>query len=111
MSTPKINTAIPKHRYQIGIFSVVILGEIDSDDSERYRYICAVVEEGQSEPILYISLIPGSDEDRLVISSMGQVQELQVTQELRDLEFFTDNVIPMVQKLLQLTDEIAAKLM
>jgi hypothetical protein len=111
LSIPKIKTAIPKQRYQIGTFSVVILGDVECYDSARYRYICAAVEDGDSDPLIYISLVEEQEGDRLVVASSEQVQMLQAPSELRELTTFCEQVIPMVQKLLQLTDEIPAQLM
>jgi hypothetical protein len=55
MSKPKIRTAVPQRRYQLGAFTVVLLGEIDSADATEYRYIAAVVREGDPEPGLYVA--------------------------------------------------------
>ena len=111
MSVPKIKTALPKHRYQIGGFSLVILGDIESDDPVRYRYIGAVVQDGDREPLLYISLIRDGDSDRIIVASAEHRQELMAPAELRDVEIFTEQAVAMTQKLLQLTDEMPARLM
>lgn len=111
LSIPTIKTALPKHRYQIGTFSAAILAEIESDDPVRYRYICAVVEDGGRDPLLYISLITGGEGDRVVVASADHSQELLAPPAIRDLENFTEQAIAMVQKLLQLTDEMPAQLM
>lgn len=51
---PFIKTAIPKRRYQIGDYSATVLGEIESGDSRRFRYLLAFVQMGQAEPSLYV---------------------------------------------------------
>lgn len=52
---PQIRTAIPKQRYQISDYSATLLGEIDSGDARRYRYVLAFVPMGQAEPTLYVT--------------------------------------------------------
>ena len=54
MEEPKITTAIPKQRYQIGPFSAVVLGEIVSSDDRDYQFILAMVEEGKDKPGFYV---------------------------------------------------------
>jgi hypothetical protein len=44
MSIPTITTAIPLRRYQYGEFVVTVLGDIESPDAVRYRYILAVAQ-------------------------------------------------------------------
>ncbi|QIK38117.1 hypothetical protein GWK36_09100 [Caldichromatium japonicum] len=51
---PLIQTAIPKRRYRIGGYVATLLGEIESKDGRRYRYLLAFVPEGASEPVLYV---------------------------------------------------------
>lgn len=51
---PRIQTAIPQQRYQVGGYSATLLGEIASGDGIDYRYILAFVPAGQNQPSLYI---------------------------------------------------------
>lgn len=51
---PAIKTAIPKRRYLVGDHSASLLGEIESGDARRHRYILAFVAPGQREPLLYV---------------------------------------------------------
>jgi hypothetical protein len=55
MQTPTIETAIPKHRYQLGPYQAVLLGEIESPDPVRYRYIMALVRAGDARPSVFVS--------------------------------------------------------
>ena len=55
MDAPKITTAIPLQRYQFADYSAVVLGEIESPDSQRYRYILALVPNGETRPAAYIT--------------------------------------------------------
>ncbi len=50
MTTPHIQTAIPQRRYQLGSFLVNILSDIKTDDPVEYRYIMALIDEGEQEP-------------------------------------------------------------
>ena len=55
MDAPRIRTAIPKRRYQLGSFTCVVLGEIESNDNIDYRYILAMVEQGSQQPSFYVT--------------------------------------------------------
>jgi len=55
MQAPTIQTAIPKQRYQLGPYQAVLLGEIESPDPVRYRFILALVREGESQPSVFIT--------------------------------------------------------
>lgn len=55
MQPPKITTAIPQRRYQLADYSVVVLGEIESTDPIRYRYVLALVKEGEPKPSFYVT--------------------------------------------------------
>lgn len=80
---PQIQTAIPQQRYQVGHYSVTLLGEIASGDGVDYRYILAFVPKGQNRPSLYICCERNSPPDppggawrmRLVNSAMSEVLE------------------------------------
>lgn len=55
MERPKIKTAIPQQRYRVGDHQAVVLGEIESGDERRYRYVLALVPEGQAQPVFYVT--------------------------------------------------------
>ncbi len=55
MQTPTITTAIPKRRYQFGPYQAVLLGDIESPDAVRYRYIMALVRTGDARPSVFIT--------------------------------------------------------
>lgn len=55
MPLPKIETAIPKQRYQFGPYQAVLLGEIESPDPVRYQFILALVRAGESKPSLFVT--------------------------------------------------------
>jgi len=52
---PAFGTAMPQHRYQIGAYEVVLLGEVDSHDQRRYRFVLAVLDPVQNQPVLYVT--------------------------------------------------------
>lgn len=52
---PRITTALPKARYRIADYTAILLGDIDSPDLRRYRYLLAFIAPGRSEPNLYVS--------------------------------------------------------
>lgn len=55
MQAPRITTAIPKQRYQLGEHQAVVLGDIESPDPARYHYILALVLAGEGKPGLYVT--------------------------------------------------------
>jgi hypothetical protein len=77
---PIIRTAIPKRRYQLGSYSVTVLGEIESGDGRDYRFIMAFVEQGRSIPSLFLCSererdpgAGGSHRLRVVNNAMSEV--------------------------------------
>lgn len=111
MNIPRIKTAIPKRRYQIGTFSAVILGEIESEDGINYRNICAMVADGATEPLLYIMHIRDKEGETVRIASVEQSQDLTPPEPIKGIDDFCEQVLPIAQKLLSLTDEMPARLM
>ncbi len=55
MQAPHITTAIPRRRYRLGGYQAVLLADIESPDAARYRYIFALVKEGESRPSFYVT--------------------------------------------------------
>ena len=55
MHKPKISSAIPKQRYRLGAYTIVVLGEIESADQVEYEHMLAAVQDGHSEPEVYIT--------------------------------------------------------
>lgn len=108
---PDIKTAIPQQRYQLGQFSVTILGDIETGDANDYRYILAVVHEGNPEPGLYLTCEPAPQEARdkghwamrLILPDGAQV--FAADDAWDDIDAFARDGLAAVQQLLQLTDE------
>ncbi len=114
MNAPHFTTAIPKRRYQIGDFSAVVLGDVESSDDNSYRYIFAMVLDGSSEPSFYVLSIhrPSSDGDYLLkVIAPNMERELDTSDAWRDLDIFTDQAISLAQQVMGLKDEAAHRLM
>lgn len=117
MNRPQVTTALPKRRYQLGTFSAVVLGDIESPDPNAYHYILAVVQEGEQDPLLYVTCEalpePADDGQRTIVRVVAEEGEkaLGPNDAWQDLEAFSDDAVAMVQKVMRLTDEIPARLL
>jgi hypothetical protein len=114
MKVPGIKTAIPQRRYKLGAFSVVVLGDIESDDGVDYRYVFATVQDGETAPGFYVLSVrsPGRSGDfALRVLGPDLDQELDVSGRWRDLDAFCDQAIALAQQVLGLADEQAHRLM
>ncbi|MCU7960430.1 MAG: hypothetical protein KZQ58_10620 [gamma proteobacterium symbiont of Bathyaustriella thionipta] len=107
---PKISTAIPKRRYQFGEYQASLLGEIESPDMARYRFIMAFIEEGANEPSLYVCCQhakPNQRADgryllRVINSALDEI--LDQSDELADLSVFAEVALDTGNKILNLGD-------
>ncbi len=108
MAKPDIQTAIPKRRYQIGEFAAAILGEVESSDDAEYRYIMALVEDGTSEPCLYVTAESNPpqqrDEGRYRVRVIlgDQSKEMGDADEWGDIEAFSLYALGIAAKLVSL---------
>jgi hypothetical protein len=115
MMTPTIRTAIPKRRYQFGEFKAVALGDIQSNDAREYQYILALVVEGGTEPVLYVTAEsnteaePGSHRMRVYTKSDGR--DLGAADAWADLDRFTDAALEVASRILKLSDEVPQRLL
>jgi len=111
MNKPKIITAIPQRRYKLGSFLVTVLGEIDSGDGVDYRYIAAVVSEGDPEPGLYVTAERvassagrgGAHAMRIVMRDGAQV--VGSSDRWNELDVFAADALDVVVRVLDLQDE------
>jgi hypothetical protein len=114
MKAPGIKTAIPQRRYKLGDFSIVVLGDIESDDGVDYRYVFATVQDGAQEPEFYVLSVraPGATGD-FALRVLGREldRELDVSGRWRDLDSFCDQAIALAQQVLSLGDEQPHRLM
>ncbi len=114
---PKIQTAIPKQRYQFGEYGISVLGEIESADLQAYQYIMAFVPEGKPEPVLYIcseKSLPkdrheGSHRLRVINQAMSEV--MSVGDQWGDLDSFSAEALKLGEQILGLAGEQPVKLM
>ena len=117
INRPDIKRAIPKRRYSLGEFIVVVLGEIESGDAADYRWILAVVREGESEPGMYLTCeaAPQSMREegrfalRLILPDGAEI--IGVGDEWGELDAFADEGIRIVKSLLDLGDQEAWRLL
>lgn len=116
MIAPTIRTAIPRRRYQFGEFSAILLDDIQSDDAREYRYILALVAEGGSEPVLYVTAEsnaevtePGSHRMRVYTKTEGR--DLGAADGWADLDRFVDAALEVTSRILKLGDEVPQRLL
>jgi len=111
MSFPRIDTAIPLRRYQYGEFTVTVLGDIQSPDAARYRYIMAVAQESNPQPGLFVCAerTQGGACDLRIAMADGE-QVLESAPELCDLDTFVQSGLDIIARLLQLDDEMPHRL-
>lgn len=114
MHKPGIVTAIPRRRYTYGEFSVIVLGDVESNDGVDYRYIAAVVQGQDPEPGMYITAEQGGGsqaadlEMRLVMRDGAQT--IGNSEEWRDLDAFADEALRVISRVLNLGDETPYRL-
>jgi hypothetical protein len=111
---PAIKTAIPKHRYQISDYSATVLGDIESGDDRRYRWILALVPMGDTQPSLYVCCefgrgAGGRYDIRVINEAMSEV--VDSADHWGDLEAFSEMAVDLATQLLGLKNEQAIKLM
>jgi len=110
---PEIKTAIPKRRYQIGDFGATLLGDIESGDARRYRYILAFVQLGQAQPSFYVCAQPASaGKDSYALSVINEVMSEVVDTADRwgDLDVFAEQGLKLGVQALGLQQERIARL-
>lgn len=113
---PVIRTAIPKRRYQVGDYGVTLLGDVDSGDANRYRYVLAFVREGENRPRLYVcseenppsARSAGSHRLRLVNRAMSEV--LSHADQWAELDAFADAALTLGMQALGLNEETPYRL-
>ena len=110
MQAPHITTAIPRRRYRLGGYQAVLLGEIESPDPARYRYIFALVKEGETKPSFYVTFeknprsrkAEGSHRLRVISTAMDE--ELESADRFEDEESFAAEALSVAADLLGLRD-------
>ncbi|OOZ38433.1 hypothetical protein BOW53_15570 [Solemya pervernicosa gill symbiont] len=111
MQAPNISTAIPQRRFQLGDYSAVVLGNIESNDPMPYRFILALVPEGAKKPVLYVisqkarraDAASGSHQLRIVSENLDE--SISVSDLWGDLDGFTTEAMLVTRKAMGLMDE------
>ncbi len=117
MTAPHIKTAIPRQRYQLGGFVATILADIDSNDPVDYRYIMALVKEGDTQPCLYVAAesnppkLRSEGRYRLRVILGDDSKEMGSADDWGDIERFALQSLGVAAKLYRLTDEQPIRLM
>lgn len=111
---PAIKTAIPKHRYQLSDYSATVLGDIETGDGRRYRWILALVPMGETQPSLYVCCEFGRSAEgrydiRVVNETMSEV--VDSADHWSDLEAFSEMAVDLSKQVLGMQNEQAMKLM
>jgi hypothetical protein len=109
MNKPGISTAIPKRRYRLGEFTLVVLGEVDSSDGVDYVFIMAVVRGQDPEPGLYVTAerpagSTGRQLDMRIIMRDGS-EVIGQSEAWSQLDAFVEVATSMVSRVLNLSDE------
>ena len=113
MNAPHINTAIPKRRYQLGDFGITVLGDVESGDGNDYQYVFAMLQDGKSDPSLYVVAIKvaGSEDYTLRLIAPNMERDLDTSPAWRDLDHFCEQGISIAQQIVGLKDEFPHRLM
>ncbi|MEK7206482.1 MAG: hypothetical protein AAB134_01180 [Pseudomonadota bacterium] len=111
MDAPKILTAIPQRRYRFGDYGAVVLGEIESGDSNKYRYILALVREGESTPSFYVTTEKNprarahEGSYRMRVVTDGLDEDMGSSDRWSELDVFCEEALAVAAKVLGLADE------
>ena len=117
MQQPKINTAIPKQRYQVGPFTAIVLGDIDSGDEYHYHLILAMVEEGKQQPGFYVTAERVSGEEaargrfRMRVLAPWGAEVLGYSDRWSGVDSFVGDALSITMAKLAITDESVIRLM
>ena len=116
MRKPSISTAIPKRRYKFGVYTIVVLGEIESKGNVGYEYLLAAVKDGQDHPEVYITCEKATtaeaDKGTHIVRVFATQLEPQQTGKIidqadtwKDEERFIAYALSGFRQMLQLQDE------
>jgi len=117
MQAPRITTAIPKQRYQMGDYQAVVLGDIESPDPARYHYILALVRSGESKPGFFVTCEKNprsraaEGSHRLRIVSEVFEEEMGSSDNWSDVDAFATQALALAAKVLGLGDTQPERLM
>jgi len=108
VDAPTITTAIPLRRYQLGDYSAVVLGDIESPDSKKYRFILALVADGDTRPSAYVTCTKAprarAQEGSHVLNVISEVlaDELGISDAWEDVDAFAAEGLKVAARVLGL---------
>ncbi|MCY4420820.1 MAG: hypothetical protein OXC42_06155 [Gammaproteobacteria bacterium] len=115
MLRPNISRAIPKQRYKLGAYTIVVLDSIESKDQVEYECMLAAIEDGRDEPEVFITCEKSQTEpatdDRLVRVFATQLGEeasgriVDSSSQWASRDAFVSYALSGFQQMLQLQDE------
>ena len=111
---PGIATAIPRRRYKLGEFTLIVLGDIESKDGIDYQYIMAVIRGEDPDPGIYITAergggtAPREFSMRFVMRDGSEV--IGSSSQWNDLDAFVGEATGIVTRVLSLSDETPYRL-
>ena len=114
MCKPAFKTAIPKRRYKLGEFSIVVLSEVESEDGIDYQYILAVVQGQDSEPGLYITAEKAATSGgayAMRVCMKDGTEVIGSSAQWGSLDPFIDEALGIVSRVLNLGDETPYRLL
>lgn len=105
MQGPKISTAIPKKRYQVGEYGAVLLGDIESPDPVTYQHILALVPDGMSDPHVYVTCErTAGGETRFRVIAEGVDQLLPLAEACSTPDNFANTALRVIQEAMGMQD-------
>jgi len=112
---PGIATAIPRRRYRLGEFTLVVLGDIESRDGIDYQYIMAGIRGQDPKPGIYITAERGSGAGQGEFSMRFIMQDgyevIGSSVRWSDLDAFVEEATGIVSRVLGLGDETSYRLL
>lgn len=109
MALPTIQSAIPKRRYKYGEFVITLLSDIESQDTNSYLYIAAVLREGSSQPEVYITCesVTSDGKKSYIVKVNTKDNEHIINQDTqwRHEEKFCTYALQGIQQMFELNDE------
>ncbi len=106
MDAPKIQTAIPQRRYRLGEYEAVVLGDIESGDARRYKYILALVRAGETKPRCFVTAERATRERRtegshvLWLVTEAFVEDLGASDAWGDIDAFSAEALTLAARTL-----------
>jgi hypothetical protein len=112
---PGIATALPKRRYRLGEFTLIVLGDVESKDGVDYRYIMAVIRGEDPQPGIYLTAEQDDGERSREIKMRFIMRDgselIGSSTRWSDLDAFVEEATGIVVRVLNLGDETPYRLM